>query len=235
MTLPISHGYPDYARQLATADTVYVESLSQAIVNVQDYGLFFVGNQNALFAFGQTSTTATRFQFDFFGDQAKTALLWTYSVDLQPGDTSLQPIHVFGPWVNIKAVVFGGGGSTISFVVAGMPHYGLFAGSSVELAMFSHNNTAIGANVTFTEYTSKVFEGPVTWTSSCTATSWACTIQAQAIDGSIAILDYMDNTVVAYNRRQIYVPPMSIRFQLTNFDAAAKTFRIFATRGTNNT
>lgn len=101
MTTPLSHGYPDWARQSAESDIIVYFVAGQALPALTTVGPFFVGGMPSLYlAYGGTGIR-NRVQFSFYADAALSQLVDQDAVTVSQNGAYTGSITVFAPYVTL--------------------------------------------------------------------------------------------------------------------------------------
>lgn len=233
MTAPVIGGYPDWVRQQSNSQVLEVNDVAVVKNGAFFYPNRYVGNAQWLTVWANTLTFAVQIEIRFWADAGGTILIERYTISIGTGGVARQPVPILGPFMDVVIDPSGAGNYTYSLQIVRSGVKGVFAGSNIEQAVFSQNNTAIAGSTNTTLTSLVVKEGWATWTSNMTGGSWAVVVFTTDYLGTNTLLDFMDNTVTPFNRRRVYLPPSTISVQVSNFAVGAQTYRLFMTREYN--
>jgi hypothetical protein len=228
MTLPLTHGYPDWIRQKAESDLTVMNEINTALAAPTTFGPFFVGGLAALYCNFSGSAVRSRIMFQFFLDEALTNLVDNDSAVTNVNGYYTGPVPVFGPWVSIT-VEANAYPATFSAIVTMAPDAASATGSEGSAGRILHANplnvaaattTTVTANATWRGMASIYAEIP----------SAACSIELEALQlGGFTRLLWALNGAVLRDTQLIGVHTDAIRIRLINPTAGALNFRYAVT------
>lgn len=218
--------FPDFQRlDQWIADPVAYDTALPVPTSLAVYGPFFVGPYESLEFYFQelTGTRTMSLGIFFYRDQAMTQLLTTYTYwgGLLPISDS---VPVQGAWVKFQCG-FSAINASLQTVI--IPRRGFNSGPQFTggQMMWARSNINVGAGATSTFELSPVTTGPAAMTISCQAAAWTASIAVFDVTGQIGHVASTSNVNGGqFQTVPFLLPPNRCQLQITNFDAAARTF-----------
>lgn len=223
MTQPVSHGYPDFGRYVATADKELL-NLNVADIDAQtNYGPVFVGDVPWLGIFFLSSGGAFTVQMRYGTQPNGTGILTTQSFTVESAGIALLSFPVGGPYLTLRVTpqaINGVFNAQVYTQHSPAPTDNSDTSSNIVLSSVA---TAVGAGATVTVTASRVFPGPAVWNVFTTLATWEAHVRSHTAGGSQTRLDTV-NQAVAQPSRMLYLPYEFVRVAFTNNTGAAGTF-----------
>lgn len=225
MTQPVTHGFPDWARQTPAVDVIYERIDVPDIDALTSYGPYFVGaTPHVGVLFGATTNNFDA-SFSFFADEALTLSLADVHLEIRQGQTAPQVIPAYGPWLRVNVVPSAANGSFFMRLwatpVPGRP----MRDSARDNMLVSQTATNIGAGATSTFSPSRVWPGPAVWSVDTAAATWTAVLSTISPSGTVRLIDAMRNGA-SPTSRGVYLPNASLQLAVTNTTGAAATFNV---------
>lgn len=215
MTMPVVHGYPDFARQVAEADVLLKHETNTATAGEVVRGPYFVGGETHLGFFFTVGLVFYRMAFEFYADKDLTLPLTNHVVEVTPFTSASFSVPVLSPWLQIRLTP-GAGTDPFSFrlwTAAGQSMHMEFGGSSNVL--ISNAAVAVGAGAFVDVDAVRVWPGECTWMASSALATWSCELLAVGSLGGLTRLDFINQTR-NLERRTLFLPAMILKARLGN-------------------
>lgn len=225
MTAPVSHGYPDWNRVVAQADTLLLgAAFDPTLADPTDYDLGFVGNYPAIgVTFGVTVQTHV-FQMGFFGTPLFQDEFGTYSFRVSTTAALVQrSIPVLGPYLRLRIdpEALGGGPLHLAFVSSSPGSFVPNGSEPLNSVLISTTATAVGVGATVTSNATRVWPGEATWTVTSASTAYRAVLQALGVGGAWTTIDSIQGAGLPSQSHKVFLPAAPIRVQFTNNGGAA--------------
>lgn len=108
MTAPTSHGYPDWNRQAAVADTIYLEQPLAGIGDGTTFGPFYVGGAKYIGVLTAPHSARTLWTWFFSEDPGGVIAAGSHAYNVPDGASWQYAFPVRGPFLTITVNMVGG-------------------------------------------------------------------------------------------------------------------------------
>ena len=222
MTGPASLDYPDWTRTFAAArDLILADAATITVSKV--YPAVAVGNINSLAVIINATTRNTRYTFDWFLDQALGTQISEDQIDVLAGCLWDQTITPAGAYLRLTVTPFGGA-ATYDIELAEAPTPRVAQVGPDDNILINLDTSSINATTTLTDLATKIVAGWAyiqVWTQN--ATTWEALLSCVSSDGNVDPICHVNQTS-PHAPFLIFIPACQLQLQVTNHDAAARTF-----------
>lgn len=223
MTTPVVHGYPDFARQVAEADVVYLSLTGGTGAGGANYGPFFVGAAANL-VWGAIVSTRNCVISATFSDAASGGNnMGRWTIEVNAGSNFLVSIPVMGPYVTLSVGPVGGSADWFIQAASAREDIGGDVGAVWPQVQMAFSSTNINAGATRTDNIVNVTPGEADWFVFSSAATWQANLEVVHADGTVQIVDIMNQTQNPA-RRRVMLPAVTLRTRITNQTGAAVAF-----------
>jgi hypothetical protein len=230
MTTPAPHGFSDYGRLAAQADSVIINETGLTITSAHAYPNTFVGDKRSIMVWANATVGGIVVVMQFWGDAAKTIFLDSYLIEVAGGAKAIQPVRVMGPYVQVTVNLEGLATATYSLQLWSNPDYGTFDGRGSSDGSIAVTGSAIGGSTTKIDKSFVVLAGPAVWTGNVSTGNFTCYLEVTDATGVITIIDQMNNASPTFDSRTVYLPPSPVQIRTDNQAAGAGNYWIYLTR-----
>lgn len=225
MTLPIAHGFPDWARQSAAADleVIYLENSNiTAQTTYPTTGAFFVGIAPFLRVFQSAAGLRTKVELQWWADEAKTRDLGSDILVTASGGSVAQSIPVRAPYVSI-VVDLSAYPNQHSLQVFMVPAAISETGQSTgDITLISVDAASVAAAATRTDNASRTRGGWAYWQGIFDdGVNGLIRLYSVDFTGAVNLLDTM-GPGISTQGRLVFLPAMPIRVTSQNADGSAR-------------
>lgn len=225
-TTPVSHDYPDYARQLSSSDLIINSLGGVALAAERTEPIKLAGNYPYLHVAGFCATAGMRIRFAWFPDNTASFQIGTDEIHALAGVPIETTIPVRGPWVIITHTLSAYPNNVTTIITnnaANATQHNAVDGSNLLWSVGNGGPLGGGANVTITAPC--VRPGMAYWESDVLG-AVAYTIYLFAVDYLGAEL-LLASLYAASGRapRSVHLPAMTMRTRIFNQDAGAHDYR----------
>lgn len=224
MTAPISHGYPDFGRYIATADKLISQVTGNVIDAVTTHGRFFVGDVSYLVIFMTTSINHAQWRIRFWDSATGGNLLAGHTFSIRATGNFDGSVSVLGPWVEIQ--VTPSAVDTEYTYIMSTAHRPVFnnVNSATDPVLLAANSN-IGAGASLTVTATRIWPGEAHWFTESAVATWTSRVETIDYLGTAIIIDEMRKVAAGDDGRRIFLPPCNIQMVVTNQSGGAGTFR----------
>lgn len=224
MTVPITHGFPDWARQSAESDVAVLYNVGVALPAASTLGPFFVGGLASLYCNFSGTAVRSRIMFQFYLDEALTQLVDNDGIVTNTNGYYTGPIPVFGPWVSI-VIEASAYPATYSAIVTMAPDAAAASGGEGSAGRILHGNPVnVAAGVTTTVTANATWRGSATFYAEIAAATCAIELEALQLTGFVRLL-YRLTGATLREMNIVALHTDAIRVRLVNPTAGALDFR----------
>lgn len=223
MSLPVSHGYPDWARQSAEQDVTLLYQTGTVLNAASNTATFFVGVMPYLSIFYNIATNRGRLTAFWCLDQAGTQVVGVDKFLTAAAGSVACNIPVLGPWVFFarEASAYPDTVDT-RIVMAQAPRIPSDEPPFLPM-LFNVEAAAVAAGATVNVNSVRTLPGLATLCVDTALATWTAFLRALEFAGTFQYLYSLRNTSLP-GPRLITLPATSVRLAFTNTTAAAGTF-----------
>lgn len=220
MTQPVSHGFPDWGRQLAASDIVIQNSLGLNLTALTQTAVYFVGNMPYMYI-RLSSVAQAQVSIAWFADAAATISLFGDVMVTPLGSEATQCVPVRGPYVRfaLERSAYPG---TVNFqaIMVSTP-FDVYAGTSGENVLISVRGQAVPGLTVVTSDAVATRWGWIYWKADYEAAGlYRHELFAVDFSGALHMLDFISNANRAASGRVLPAPALPLRVISLNGDAA---------------
>lgn len=227
MTLPVAHGYPDYARQTPAQDVFYFTD-TPTWTGLKTYGPFFCGAMPAIRILAQGITNNFQVAVSFTADSAGTQLLGAEALVLQAASYFNGAITSEGPWFTVT-IQASAANAQCQLTVSSANRAGIDQNPYDGNVLIAQTQVALGAGA------STGFDAGIVWPGSAfllmaqNAGTWNALVEYYTLAGGlIRVMRWSSTAGQAFHDR-IYLPPAVVHIFIQNSSGAASNVDVYLT------
>lgn len=210
MTTPVSHGYPDWVRQVAQADAVLDSYSFGPVGGITTKGRYFTGGFKYVGV--QVSITGNPgfLSFLWYDSQTGGTLIGSQAVPFRNSETLSVSIPVQGPWLAVQYIATAGNitGNGLLWTIAGdSPST---AGPLAPKTLIA-SGTSILAGATRTDSSTEIMGGKAFFSADSSLATWVAILEAVDQTGATTGVARLSNLTIPGMYLLIPSTPMQIR------------------------
>lgn len=228
MSVTAVHGYPDWGRYLAQQDVVHVNETNIVVAanNNTSRGPFPTFGALGLAIFLVSNSGACRLVVSWFADSAATTLIAQDRVVVRSVGYAVLTLPVRGAFVKFRLDAPVAVGFDVLFIAANARGVGPMENSETDSILLQRTGTNVNAGATSFVDILQVRPGWAHWQVNTALATFTCRLMVTDLQGTNTNIAVWANGM-AQLPVLVMLPPMPIRFELTNTTGAAGTYNAY--------
>lgn len=228
MVQPVSHGYPDWQRQVAVADTILgaAETVNTSTSEITER--FYVGAFPTIWFQVSSSFGRMRIDMQFFNADTGGVNIDTWQMRVRSTRELSFAVPVIAPFMSLRFSDEIGTGSELSWSAALTQASGVDNGNPEGNIIIQRTGLSVAAGATRTDESEWVWPGRAVCSFDTGATNYR--FRLEQINSAGTWVEFIE---VANAGRvppfDVYLPPTPIRASFRNDDAGAQLYRVYLT------
>lgn len=225
MTIPVSHGFPDWGRQVAASDieVIYLDTENIALQTIYpSTDSFFVGAMPYLRVEQSAGAVRSQTTVRWWADTAQTKSLGADFVITPANGSAAQCVPVRGPYVSFVVDLSAyPNDHNLQVFMTPVPFAGI-SGPAGNNMLITVNGTAVAAGITNTANATVVRGGWAYWQGVFDAgTLGLISLLSVDFNNTARLLDVMGPTLSTQGR-EVFLPALPVRITAFNGDGVAR-------------